>query len=236
MRAYKFTKTFFCDIMVSIPKANVEYSWKKVLPLSIGLRLLSYMVRKLSALVAIVLLVVLGAFIAYDMANIYVVVNDGMSQRASIILDEKDPSELNKYFTLKYLNSDPLFYSEKYRDYIIQDYDFKLVMKRLWVWPWQSHTRLLVEEYIPEDSWKFSITDELREVLMEEQNQDSEQGQEENGGESGQKEKPELKIAPPVWQNGEKIIEMRKVDGQWKIDRIVFVRPLNKDESGATEG
>jgi len=212
----------------------LNYSWKKVLPMSIGLRLLSYMVRKLSALVAIALLVVLGTFIAYDMANIYVVVNDGMSQRASIILDEKDPSELNKYFTLKYLNSDSLFYSEKYKDYIIQDFDYKLVVKRLWVWPWQSRTRMLVEEYIPEDSWKFSITDELRETLMAEQFPEGDDEQEADGGESEQ-EKPKLKIDPPVWQNGEKILELRKVDGQWKIDRIVFVKPVDdeKDDEAA---
>ncbi len=198
--------------------------------MNIGLRFMSYLVKKLSALVVIVLLIVLAAFIAYDMANIYVVMNDGMSQRTTAVLNRRDPSELNKFFTLKYLNSDPLFHTEQYRDYLITDYDYKLSIKRLWVWPWQERTRVVVEEFIPESSWKFSVTEEMKVRLRALQTVAVEEDPDAESDEEDVEivEQP-LNIKPPQWQNGEKLIEFRKVDRQWKIDRIIFVRPLAPD-------
>jgi hypothetical protein len=204
--------------------------------LNTGLKLMSYFVSKLTSIVIIILLVILAAFFAYDMANIYVVVNDGLSQRAETIINRQDPSDLNRFFTLKYLNSESLFYSDQYRDYLIQDYDYEMKIKKLWVWPWQSRTEIVVEEYIPEASWKFSITDEMRERLIAAQVQQADtNGDEEDGeeaaGEGGEEAKEvSLVIPKPQWQNGEKLVEFRKVDGQWKIDRIVFLRGIKPDK------
>lgn len=171
------------------------------------------------------------------MANIYVVVNDGLTQRAQTIIGRQDPSDLNRFFTLKYLNSDPLFNSDQYRDYLIQDFDYEVKIKKMWVWPWQTRTSVVVEEYIPESSWKFTITDEMRERLAASQTSansqetEGEQADTKPAGESGEEAKEvSLNIPKPQWQNGEKQVEFRKVDGQWKIDRIVYLRGIKPEK------
>jgi hypothetical protein len=202
--------------------------------LNTGLKLMFFFVRKLTGIVIVILLIILATFIAYDMANIYVVANDGLTQRAETIINRQDPTDLNRFFTLKYLNSDSLFYSDQYRDYLITGYDYELKIKKLWVWPWQSRTEVIVEEYIPEPSWKFSITDELRERLIAEQTPKVTEAEGDEEGTEGTEEavkEVSLNIPAPKWQNGEKMIEFRKIDGQWKIDRIVFVKGLNQDIS-----
>ena len=196
------------------------------------MRLMSFLVRKITGIVIVILLIILSSFIAYDLANIYVVVNDGLSQRTMTVLDRQDPADLNRFFTLKYLNSDPLFHSEQYRDYLISDYNYELKIKKLWVWPWQSRSDITVEEFIPESSWKFTITEEMRERLIVAQ---TPAAAAEGEGEAEETQEIKLIIPKPQWQNGEKLIEFRKVDGQWKIDRIVFIRGLKPEsESEST--
>lgn len=187
---------------------------------SAGMRLLFFIVKKLTVLVLLIMVIMIAFFIAYDMANVYVFLDDGMTQRANVILNNEDPTVLNRFFTLKCLNSDPMLNSNPFRDYIIQDYDYKLKVTKLWVWPWQSSTVVEVIEYIKEDSWMFTITDDFRARLIAAQAPD--------GLEEG--EEFQLKIPKPQWQNGKKEIHFRKIDGQWKIDGIVFIESLKPED------
>ncbi len=209
-----------------------------------ALKLITFLARKLVGIAIIILLIVLATFIAYDVANIYVVSNDGLSQRAEFALHGEDPASLHRFFTLRFLNTDPILHSNQYRDYNIQDYNYELKVKKLWVWPWESETEMIVEEYIDESSWKFTITEEMRDRLIAaqmppEEEVDGEEGIDENTEEVSEEEgevteqqtqEIELDIPPPYWQNGEKIIEMRKIDGQWKIDGIVFVKSIEPEQ------
>lgn len=185
----------------------------------------------------------MATFISYDMANIYVVANDGLSKRAEIVISDENPSDLSKFFTLQYLNSDTMLSSGQFDDYIVSDYNYELKIKQLWVWPWESTTEVIVEEYIPESSWRFSITDEFRERLTEAQrppekeiDEEAEDGEgnDEEGttGEDSeiQEEEFKLEIPKPKWQNGEKIIEFRKIDGRWEINGMVFVKNINPEQ------
>jgi hypothetical protein len=219
--------------------------------LNTALKLITFLARKLVGIAIIILLIVLATFIAYDMANIYVISNDGLTQRAETAIHGEDPASLHRFFTLNYLNSDPIFRSNQYDDYNIQDFNYELKIKKLWVWPWESETEMVVEEFIEESSWKFSITDDFRERLTiaqmppepevseEEGAEENTEGNTEEGseaeGEETQEEAPvfELQIPPPYWQNGEKIIELRKIDGQWKIDGIVFVKSIEPEQEDA---
>ncbi|NLB43447.1 MAG: hypothetical protein GX815_14590, partial [Clostridiales bacterium] len=130
-----------------------------------ALRLITFLTRKIIGIAVVIILIIMATFISYDMANIYVVANDGLSKRAEIIISNENPSDLNKFFTLKYLNSDTMLSSGQFKDYIVSDYNYELKIKKLWVWPWESTTEMVVEEFIPESSWKFSISDEFRERL-----------------------------------------------------------------------
>lgn len=211
------------------------------LPLNIMLRLMGYLAAKLTMLVVIGACITLAAFTAYDVANIYVVLQDGMNERAAVVLKQEDPSQLDRFFTLRYLNSDPIFQTEQYQDYIIRDYDYKLSIQRIWVWPWQDRTKVTVEEHIPTSSFRFDITDALRERLTvqrdaeweaelarrEEDRQNAEALDDDAEDETETEGPPNIVITPPQWQNGVKMVEFRKVDRKWKIDRVIFVGPLS---------
>ncbi|HHY81951.1 MAG TPA: hypothetical protein GX505_04640 [Clostridiales bacterium] len=204
--------------------------------MNIILRLIAFLARKIISIAIVILLIVLATFISYDMANIYVIINDGLSERAETIIHRENPADLERFFTLKYLNSDPMFHSEQFKDYIVQDYEFELKIKKMWVWPWESSTEVVVEEFIPESSWKFSITDEMRERLIAEQYPPEQEGGEENEDENentanqnGNKD-IKLDIPAPQWQNGEKIVEFRKIEGKWKINNIEFVKSIDPEQ------
>jgi len=140
-------------------------------------------------------LAVLAAFIAYDCANIYIVVTEGMAQRAAVALGREENIVLNKFFTRTYLSADPLLNNNEYERFIVQDYNFRLRVKWLWAWPWNDTAKIVIEESISR------IVAKPR---------DKEQ---------------EIKTPPP-WQNGEKIVLLQKSGGQWKINRIIFKKPL----------
>lgn len=144
------------------------------------LRLLSYILTRLTALAVIAILIILAIFIGFDWANINVIVNDGLSERAEIILTNQEPTELNKYFTQEYLDRDPLLIRNPYENYDINSYDHRIKIKKLWVWPWQNKTRVVVEEVVT------SI----------------------EGSSNNDEDSEETPI--PAWESGEKIIVMEK--------------------------
>ena len=107
---------------------------KRCHPLNTALRLITFLARNLIAIAVVIILIVLATFISYDMANIYVMINDGLSERANVIIHHEDPSDLSRFFTMSYLFSDPAFQSDQYKDYIVSDYDYDLKIKHMWVW------------------------------------------------------------------------------------------------------
>ena len=112
------------------------------------LRLLYYILTRLTALAVIIILIILAAFIGFDWANINVIVNEGLTERAEVVLTDQEPTELNKFYTQEYLDRDPLLSINPYENFIINDYDHRIKIKKLWVWPWQNETRVIVEEVI----------------------------------------------------------------------------------------
>lgn len=67
------------------------------------MRFMLYLVKRLTVIVAIAVLIMLATFMGYDYANIYVTVNEGIAQRAQVILQEGDYTTLGKFYTQEYL-------------------------------------------------------------------------------------------------------------------------------------
>ncbi len=201
--SFKFTNPLFYVIMelnrnnvrITIGLECVLCSEGGCWFLNIMLKFMQYLAKKLIAIAILIWLAILVTFTAYDWANIYIVVTEGMTQRATAVLDGQENIVLNKFFTSSYLNSDPLLNNNQYEDFIIQDYNLKLRIKWLWVWPWSDSARVVIEEEIPKIVAK------------------------------PRSENQEIKT-PPSWQNGEKIILLQKRAGLWKIDGIIFKKPL----------
>lgn len=112
------------------------------------LRLLSYILTRLTALAVITILIILAVFIGFDWANIYVISNEGLSQRAEIILGNKDVSELSKFYTQNFLDRDTLLSRHLYEEYEIGEFDQSIKIKKLWVLPWENKTKVTIEEKV----------------------------------------------------------------------------------------
>lgn len=169
--------------------------------MSIWLRILVYLTKKITIFVVVGLFLMLVTFTAYDCANVYMVLNEGLGERASVILNNEEADPLNNFFTQGFIRFDTILENNPYEGYIIQDYDHHVKIKWLWVWPWRTSTRVTIAETTP--------TIIGRRIESSEQN-----------GEEG------LKKTPPSWENGEKQVFMKKINGQWKIDRIVMKKPI----------
>lgn len=66
--------------------------------MNILLRFVQYLAKKVIILAIILCLAVLAAFIAYDCANIYIVITEGMALRATAILEGQENIVLHKFF------------------------------------------------------------------------------------------------------------------------------------------
>lgn len=107
-----------------------------------------YLVKRLTVIVAIAVLIMLATFMGYDYANIYVTVNEGIAQRAQVILQEGDYTTLGKFYTQEYLEKDSLLSNNPYKSYIVTDYDLRVKVKQIWVWPWNDEAKVTIEEMI----------------------------------------------------------------------------------------
>jgi len=112
------------------------------------LRLLSYILTRLTLLAIIVILIILAIFIGYDWANINVIINEGLAERADVILTNQEPADLSKFYTQNFLDRDSLLSRKPYENYMISGYDHRVKMKKLWVWPWQRETSVIIEEVV----------------------------------------------------------------------------------------
>jgi len=120
------------------------------------MQFLWFAAKKLAAGLIIVFLLISAGFIGYDCANVYVIVHDGMTQRMEVITENaSDPSVMNKYFTPQAIYEDPMLEGAVPDGVLVEDYSYSLRIKKLWVWPWKSRTRITVldevsrEEFAP---------------------------------------------------------------------------------------
>lgn len=113
------------------------------------LRFLSYIITRLTIIALIIVLVVLAIFIGFDWTNINVIVNEGLAERAEVVFMNDDSANLSKFFTQDFLDRDTLLLVEPYKDFDITNYDHRVKFKKLWVWPWEIETEMIVEEIVP---------------------------------------------------------------------------------------
>lgn len=134
-----------------------------------------------------------GFYMSMNTANVYIVLDDGLEKRVSVILTREDAPELNKYFHADFLSADPALQaafngSSPYVDYTITGFEHKLEVESLWAWPWDSYATCTVVERVP------SITGT---VLSSRKN--------------------EVPAGVPSWQGGRYEITLARAGGVWKI-------------------
>ena len=156
-------------------------------------RFVWFVAKRLVTISVLLSMLVCGFFMAMNIANIYVVLNDGLEKRVDVILTRQQAEELNKYFHADFLMADTalagaLDGSSAYNDYNITAFDYNLTIERLWAWPWDTYANCTVVERVP------SIT-----------------------GRAISSRRGDVSDKVPSWQGGRYDITLVKVNGQWKI-------------------
>ena len=164
-------------------------------------RFFSFMASRLLIFSIVAALLILAFYLAMNTANIYLLLNDGMTARASVILTRKDADELVNFFTNDFLLSDEtlnigLSSVSPYIDYNITDFKYSLSLEWVWAWPWENSATATIVERVPRITGKVV---ESRQSLVK----------------SGA-----LSATPPSWYGGRYTVKLVRQDGRWKIDQL----------------
>ena len=164
-------------------------------------RFFSFVASRLLIFSIVSALLILAFYLAMNTANIYLLLNDGMTARASVILTRKDADELVNFFTNDFLLSDEtlnigLSSVSPYIDYNITDFKYSLSLEWVWAWPWENSATATIVERVPRITGKAV---ESRQSLVK----------------SGA-----LSATPPSWYGGRYTVKLVRQDGRWKIDQL----------------
>jgi len=164
--------------------------------LDIAMRFVFYVFRKALLAFLVIFLAGITFFSTRDVANIYIVVNEGLKNRTSAILDQNVEMDfLGTFFSDSFLNEDQLLNNNIYAEYNIYSYRQRIRSRLFWVWPWSDETSISVEHIVS------NIIGEPKNVN------------------EGLKE-------PPEWESGRKEIIIRREMGRWQIHSIRLIEPI----------
>lgn len=119
--------------------------------LRISRRSILYFIRTILLALLIVLLCVLAFLTAARFSNAYILVNEGMTLRASSMLMGGDNPDLAVYFTGDCIRNDAVLRTqtvEPFASFSITDYEYDLNVERMHVYPWQSDAYVDVIEQV----------------------------------------------------------------------------------------
>lgn len=174
-------------------------------------KLIWFIAVRMVILCVLAAMLVCGFFMCLDMANIYIILDEGLEKRVEVILTREDAEELNKYFHYDFLTNDPALTgafdgSSAYDDYTITDFEYEMNIESLWAWPWDTYATCTVTEQVP------SITGKVISSRASEVSSDV-----------------------PAWQGGRYNLTLVKEDGKWKIAGMQQTAILMTSESSDGE-
>jgi len=162
--------------------------------LGIAMRLVFYLLRKLLLIFLVVLLAGTTFFATRDVANVFIVVSEGLKNRTAAILEQDvDVEFLGRFFSDSFLREDELINNNVYKDYNIYSYRQRVRSSIFWIWPWSNHAEVYVEHIVSD--------------LI---------GEPKNISEG-------LKT-PPAWKSGRKVIMLERDMGRWQINEMRLVQ------------
>ena len=105
-----------------------------------------YIARTIALIFLGIMMCVLAFVFCARLANLYILVNEGMSLRIECILQDGPKEELDNYFTADCIASDGRLYDTTYHPYTVSSYNYMLDFSRIRVWPWLSQLSVDVLE------------------------------------------------------------------------------------------
>ena len=175
-------------------------------------RFIWYLASRLLLLTVLLGLIMVTFYYAMNATNIYIVLKDGMTKRAQVIMMQENAKELNKFFQGAYLQRDENLLlaqdgKSPYVYYTVRGIDHRLNMTWMWCWPWESTARVTFTETIPRIDGRVngSSADAAKALYGD-------------GYEN-----------PPKWQGATYTASLVKENNQWHI-KTLAVRNLIADE------
>ena len=95
-----------------------------------------YIARTIALVFLGVVLCVVAFVSCARLANLYILVNEGMALRIECILQDGPREELDNYFTAECIAADGRLLDDTYRPYTVSSYNYMLDFSRIRVWPW----------------------------------------------------------------------------------------------------
>lgn len=166
-------------------------------------RFLAFIASRLFFVTLIVSLAILSFYTAMNVANIWILTDEGLEARARAVIQGTDMASLTNYFTEEFILQDPVLMvgtgaSSPYRDYSVRGITHKTTMHTIWAWPWDNTATAEVTESIP--SIDGTILAAQREAALA------------AGGEE--------RLKPPAWETNRYRVTLARTGGRWKISAL----------------
>jgi hypothetical protein len=173
-------------------------------------RFLWFITTRLFWVIVISGALIVSFYLAMNTANIYILLQDGLDARAGVVLVQKEPAELTKFFGSEFLHSDQLLRvgmseGSPYAHYDIRSYEHSLTLEWVWSWPWDQGARATVVEDVPRIDGKVKAA--RRDEVIAARGEDA--------------------VDPPRWQKARYNVTLARVNGQWKISGMQMVETLS---------
>jgi len=174
-------------------------------------RLIWFIASRLMILCILLGMLLCGFFMAMNLGNVYIILDEGLEKRVEVILTREEAEELNKYFHYDFLNADPALEgafdgTSAYSDYVISDFEYELEIESMWTWPWDVYATCTVVERVPSITGKV-LSSRAGEVSSE----------------------------MPDWQGGRYNITLVKDNGLWKIIGMQQVAVIMENDDDVTD-
>lgn len=174
-------------------------------------RFLNFIASRMFFLTVISALLIISFYLAMNTANIWVLIDDGLTARASVVLMGTDSSDLSKYFKQEFINQDPILQvglsdTSPYKDYEIRGFDHRVRMVSVWSWPWENVARAEIIESIP--AIDGTIRASRREAALD------------AGGEE--------RLSPPAWATSRYRVTLTRTAGRWMISNLQLIEQMEE--------
>ena len=95
-------------------------------------RMLDFIASRMLMVTVACALLIISFYLAMNTANIWVLIDDGLDARASVVLMGEDAGKLTSYFRPEFIAQDPVLQvgtsdTSPYRDYEIRGYDHRVI-------------------------------------------------------------------------------------------------------------
>ena len=164
-------------------------------------RLIWFAANRLLALTMVLTMMTIAFYFSMNAANIYVILKDGMAERAQTVMIEETPGRLEKYFAKSYIDRDNVLTSTRtgtnpYARYSITGFDHRLSMEWMWCWPWDDTARATITERIPAIDGRITA--------------------------AGKAITPEEQWGVPKWESARYNVVLSRENGQWHIKNMSY--------------